>query len=239
MSEQQPHDPTHPADPPAPPNLAADYDRHLAAAKALPAADVLPFTGDPPLLYANVTTGCANVLALRAELSHALPEARWDQVELAPSLAGAVWYAWILACTSVAARTRYLELAPVVRGDRSLFLSAAETLAKAGVLNADAVAEIAAGRGIRDAAQDVQALTKLFQDNATAITGKVPFDVARMATAQANATELLLILRPDQRLGDYAATGAQAEAADIRVVGGLRGLSPRVGDAGARNGWFG
>lgn len=63
---------------------------------------------------------------------------------------------------------------------RSLLLKTAESLAKAGLLSATAVAKIRAGTGKLDAARDCVELAALFGKDAAALRGKSPVAAAQV-----------------------------------------------------------
>lgn len=218
-------DPNHPAAP-APPVLpeeqpvestaqsAAAYDRWIAKARALPAAEVADWRGSPSLLRANAKLAGAAVVAEKAAIAAQMPYLDWQAIESFGDLGEAVYEAFVRADrTANAVALPYEAHHAQVGKDRKKVMALLQLLVAEDQIGQAEYSAIAAGTGARDAAEDVVAGYALL-GNCAAAAGKFEPAVAAAAVTRANA--FLDRLRPATRKGGYAKAGAEAEAADVR-----------------------
>lgn len=192
----------------------AEYERWLPAARALRAADVQVMRADGSIAFHNVDDGVSALLARSADLRAQLPRVDATRIAALPGLARAVIFAAAQIEDPRSDGTVRKQLARLFQL-RDNLLSAAESAAKNGVLPAQRVAEIRAGHGNIDAAQDCVDLAALFRKNATALAGKTPITAELLQEAAALGDALLGVLRPG-RSKPKPKSDADRAAADLR-----------------------
>ena len=182
---------------PAVPLGAEDaYDEHLPAAQALAAAAVVPLRGDASVVYANVQAGVGRVLAQESAITSQLPDEDLSVFTALPSVALGMVYAALQARGGSTRNDALQADLAEAHTLRRVLLASAEALSHAGVLPAAKVAQIRAGRGPLDTAQDLVALAALFKASAKAVAGKTPVTAAQIARAAALGSQLQSELRP-------------------------------------------
>ena len=187
-----------------PTEAAQAYANFLPLAQAMDPADVLPYRLDAALALNNVRTAMPVLEAKQALLPEHLPK---------------IDAALLLALPEIALATEYaaLKAEQVVPGDRlmgvrlaegwqlrNLLLSAARTLASAGLVAQAEVDHIAEGRGQRDMALDCIALADLFRKYQAIITGKHPVEPSQINEAAAVGSWLIANLRTKSTIAEKA-----------------------------------
>ncbi|MDC3957025.1 hypothetical protein [Polyangium jinanense] len=180
----------------ADPDLQKAYGKYLLAAKALPAADILPYRLDPDLALVNVTTCMKVVHDHQAAIPTHLPKIDLASLLALPELALATKYAALIAAQEAPSESQVLAKLSLARDLRVKLLSAAKAIAENGLVPQAEVDAIAAGRGVRDRAEDCVSLASLFRKHAAAISGKHPVTVAQIDEAAEVGSWLVANLRP-------------------------------------------
>jgi hypothetical protein len=173
---------------------AAALAEFLPEAKKFPSRDIRPLRADPALAYYNVDVGLRAVEPHEAELA-ALP-APFDLATMKSlrRLALGVIYAAAQVDRSSAGTTR--KLMKRASELRDVLLSAAVALMKAGLLPAQQVKKIIAGRGNRDMVQDCIDLAELFRQHQKSLLGKTAVTKEQIDEAAAVGNQLIVILKP-------------------------------------------
>lgn len=192
------------------------YDTFLPLAEALLPAEVTPFRADMRLVLFNVSAGTKALLEERARLAKELPALNLTEVQSLPDLALAVLFAVVQVDRGASASTgairamlaRAMEL-------RLLMLTAASSLALAGLIPTRAVAKIREGRGSFDVAEDCVSLAALFRASPVAIK-KTVVTAAQVREAAELGTKLLDVLRPRKAKAKGRAPAAVVQAAARR-----------------------
>nr|HEX4312812.1 hypothetical protein [Kofleriaceae bacterium] len=174
----------------------ADYQRHVAAALAIPAADVHPMRVEAELGARNATVGGSLVLEHETQLAKSAASVSADEIRQLPSYASALLWADGIVRRYEPTPSDVKKSLSRGRELRSLMLAAAVMLSLTGSVSAATVAKIKKGRGPRDTAQDCIDLSVLL--------GGVPADAAaKMAVTSADLAEartvgelLLTTLKP-------------------------------------------
>lgn len=191
-------------------------ERFRAAAEALPAASVRPLRASARLMYANVATGVAAVLAEKARVGRELPGFDLARAAALPDLGLAM--AWaneeVLRFTEArpAEVRASLQRAAALRG---VLLANLDGAARAGVVPAAAVQKIREGRGPFDTAGDCVACAALYRKYAAALKGKTPVSAAEVKEAALVGDALLAVLQPK-------GARPKAKAAELKAAIALR-----------------
>ncbi len=175
---------------------AAKYEMFLPEAAKLPKNAVRPMRADVHLAASNATEGATAVLAHEEVIRRELPKISVPAIAGLGGLASAVIYAAGEVERYAPPPTDTKALLARAHDLRAIFLSTADALARAKILPATTVAKIHQGHGGIDTAGDCVALAALFQKNAKALKGKVPFSAADVKEAADAGTKLLAVLRP-------------------------------------------
>lgn len=173
----------------------AQFNRHVAEARALDKKSVAQVIVDPVLALQNVSAGVDAVSGVgAARLRNELPAFDAALLSRAKELALAFAYA--------ARRAAQVE-GPKVVGDikdateaRAILLAAANAAARAGLVPLAKVKKIQEGRGPIDVARDCVDLAALFTEHAEALRGKTPVTAADARRAGELGARLLGTLRP-------------------------------------------
>ncbi|WP_437719803.1 hypothetical protein [Sorangium sp. So ce861] len=202
-----------PRKPAAPPQAAAAYDRALPDIEALSPDQLIAIKLDIPRAVAQVLGVLPGLLALRPAIAEALPKhdiARLDRLE---TYALAAWYAHLLWLSTGAAESELKPLLAEAVPLRENLLGDAEALARRGLLDAAAVAEIRAGQGHIDTANDLVALSALFSGSWPEISGKTAATEAEVKRAGEIGPQLLAALG----IREHGKGPGPTEAADQRA----------------------
>lgn len=151
-----------PKKPAAPPQAKAAFDRIIPELDALSTDALIPINIDIPRSISLVLGVLPGLLALRPTIAEHLPTHDLGLLDRLETYALAAWYAHLLWLSSGGAENALKPLLAEAVPLRENLLSDAEALARRGLLDADAVAEIRAGHGHMDTANDLVALSALF-----------------------------------------------------------------------------
>jgi hypothetical protein len=161
-----------PKKPAAPPQAAAAFDKTLPEIEALSADRLIAINLDIPRIVSQVLGVLPGLLALRSAIAERLPTHEIASLDRLEAYALAAWYAHLAWLSSGGAENALKPLLAEAAPLRENLLSDAETLARRGLLDADTVAEIRAGQGYIDTANDLVALSALFTASWSEVTGK-------------------------------------------------------------------
>jgi hypothetical protein len=193
-----------------------------AEAEAVDERDVRPFRGSATLAIHNVRAGVAAVMAERSWFERDAQGPKVDftrlakTIEVARAMAFAARRAEQVVIRRPDMKARFARAAKL----RRVLLKAADALVDAGLLDADAVAAIKAGRGWFDVAQDCVDLASLFRRNAAKVRGKTAVTAAQLREAAQLGEELLDTLTPE---------GAKPTGARARELADAIALRDRLG----------
>nr|HEX4318090.1 hypothetical protein [Kofleriaceae bacterium] len=174
----------------------ADYQRHLAAALAIPAAEVVPMRVPAELAARNATVGGSLVLDHEATLAKWLAAVSADEIRQLPSYASALLWADGIIRRHEPAPSYVKSSLSRGRELRALLLAAAVMLSLAGSVSAATVAKIKKGSGPRDTAQDCIDLSILLAGVPAEAAAKMPVTPADIAEARTVGELLLTTLKP-------------------------------------------
>ncbi|WP_437900619.1 hypothetical protein [Sorangium sp. So ce124] len=161
-----------PKRPAAPPQAAAAFDKTLSEIEALGPDRLIAINLDIPRVVSQVLGVLPGILALRPAIAERLPQHDVALLDRLETYALAAWYAHLAWLSSGVAENALKPLLAEAAPLRENLLSDAEALARRGLLDADTVAEIRAGQGYIDTANDLVALSALFTASWSEVTGK-------------------------------------------------------------------
>jgi hypothetical protein len=180
---------------------------------ALRADELEYLNSDIPNAASIALAAYGRMMELRPRMAE-LPGHPVELLDELPTYAAAAWYAHLVSVPAAGDGERVKKLLDEAGPLRDALLLAAEALAPRGLLDADKVAEIRAGLGNLDKANDLAALSDLFKRAWPRIAGKTAVDRAEVDRAATLGMELLLALG-EKGLAQKQAT--TAEARDLRV----------------------
>ncbi|MBL9043028.1 MAG: hypothetical protein JNM83_15565 [Myxococcales bacterium] len=207
-----------PAAPDAP-SLKKSYEAFVAAALALPQEKVLPLRLDVNLIFANVQQGVQSVQPFLDRLAAELPKLPTAELAKLQTLAEALLYAHAEAArlTQPAKRAEIdAKLTELLRLREKLLLQA-EVFALEGIIPESLVAQIRAGKGLFDAAQDGVALADLYGAYRSQIAGKHPFTDAQVARTAELGHALMKLVTPDGARTTVAVAAQKAQDERDRI----------------------
>ena len=189
--------------------------KHLAAAEAIPASEVVQLAADPHLAYHNAIDGRDAVLAERAAIDATGFHARWIRIEAIGEIGEALIFAQGQVDPDPKSSGETLALMREAIPLRALLLSDARTQALNNPKLAPDVKKIEVGRGPIDTAGDLVKLSVFFTRNklAKAGTAVTPAKVLRAAEL---GSDLLRRLKPAGSKRTKKRTDEQAKAAETR-----------------------
>ena len=200
-----------PAAPDAP-SLKKSYEAFVAAALALPQEKVLPLRLDVNLIFANVQQGVQSVQPFLDRLAAELPKLPTAELAKLQTLAEALLYAHAEAArlTQPAKRAEIdAKLTELLRLREKLLLQA-EVFALVGLVPEARVAQIRAGKGLFDAAQDGVALADLYGAYRGQIAGKHPFSDAQIARVAELGHALMKVITPEGARASVSSAAVKA-----------------------------
>jgi hypothetical protein len=153
------------------------YERHVPAARALPAERVLPYRIDADLAIINVNKAVSALDLVRERMAEHLPKISVPELDALPSLALAVKAA-ALAAEHAIAEVKASEMIAEGWTLRSTLMPVVAGLAATGVIPREAHDSIVRGQGVRDMAEDCVTLSQVFRDYAAEVAGKHAADPA-------------------------------------------------------------
>lgn len=161
MKSSKPDKPAAAARPGVPKEAAEAFAQARAEIGALDRAALVAINLDIPRAVAIAVAAIPHIAAQRPHIVEQLPKLDLRSVDKLGTYALAAWYAHLLALPT----TTEAELAALLKEAtplREALLVAAEALAHKGLLDAKSVADIRAGQGNLDKANDLVALAALF-----------------------------------------------------------------------------
>jgi hypothetical protein len=179
-----------------PVDIEVYYNTYLPAAQALPAASILTTRVDADLAIVNIETGMHVVTEHLIAIPDHFPKVNLTTLKALKEIALATKYATLRAEQDMPAESLMAAKLSEARELRAKLLSAAKSLAENGLVPAAEVAVIAAGKGVRDRAEDCVALAAFFRNHGLAISGKHPITTEQIDQAAAVGSWLLANLRP-------------------------------------------
>ncbi|WP_437631636.1 hypothetical protein [Sorangium sp. So ce854] len=202
-----------PRKPSAPPQAAAAFDRALPEIEALSPDRLISVNLDIPRVVSQVLGVLPGVRALRGDIAEHLPTFDITRLDRLETYALAAWYAHLLSLSSgdveSAVKPLLAEAAPL----RENLLGDAEALARRGLLDAATVADIRAGQGHIDMANDLVALSALFSASWPDIAGKTAATEEEVKRAGEIGPQLLAALG----VREHGKGPGPTEAADKRA----------------------
>ena len=205
---------------PTPPETAAKALAELHdRLRAMPAAEVERVTANIPRAVSIALGAAPRIAALRESVTQHLPLFDLAHIDELPTLAMAAWYAHLQFIASKddpgvsaqfdATLARAVELRGTLLGD-------AEALARRGLVDTGRVAEIREGRGHLDTANDLVALSALFEEAWPRVEGRTAATSQEIEEAAEHGTTLLVALARRGEPG-AAISPSAADAADLRA----------------------
>ena len=196
-----------------PPNKAAEaLERVRKEAEALREDELATINMDIPVAVSTALGALANVRAMREEVVTELPKHPIESIDRLDTYAYAAWYAHLLALPASTSPAIVKTLEDEATPLREDLLGDAESLARRKKLDAKTVAEIRAGSGQVDKANDLVALAALFTHKWADIHDKTTATEAEIQ----RAAELGPLLLAALGVREVGAATAPNEAADLR-----------------------
>lgn len=203
----------------APPSLKKSYEAFVTAANLLPKEQVVPLKLDVNVVFANVQQGVLSVQPFLTRLRSELPKLPLEDLTQLPELSEALLYAHseavrhsqpVKRAEMEASLTELLSL-------REKLLLQAEVFALVGLIPEARVAQIRAGKGLFDAAQDGVALADLYGAYRSQIAGKHPFTDAQVARTAELGHALMKLVTPDGARTTVAVAAQKAQDERDRI----------------------
>ncbi|WP_437625608.1 hypothetical protein [Sorangium sp. So ce1151] len=202
-----------PEKPAAPPQAAAAFDEAAPEMDALERDALLPINIDIPRAVSQVLGVLPGLLALRPLIAERLPTHDVGLVDRLETYALAAWYAHLAWLSSGGAQNGLKPLLEEAVPLRANLLGDAEALARRGLVDAETVADIRAGNGHMDTANDLVALSALFSGSWSEIAGKTAATEEEVRRAGELGPELLAALG----VREHGAAPGPSDAADKRA----------------------
>ncbi|WP_437681482.1 hypothetical protein [Sorangium sp. So ce131] len=202
-----------PRKPAAPPQAAAAFDKIVPEIDSLSRDALVPINIDIPRAVSQVLGVLPGLLALRPTIAERLPTHDVGLIDRLETYALAAWYAHLLWLSSGGAENALKPLLGEAVPLRENLLSDAEALARRGLVDAEAVAEIRAGNGHIDTANDLVALSALFSAGWSEIAGKTAATEQEVHRAGELGPQILAALG----VREHGAAPAPTDATDRRA----------------------
>ncbi|WP_441288398.1 hypothetical protein ACSRUE_41605 [Sorangium sp. KYC3313] len=202
-----------PRKPAAPPQAAAAFDRALPEIAALSPDRLVAINLDIPRAVSQVLGVLPGLLALRPAIAEQLQKHDLALLDRLETYALAAWHAHLMWLSSRAPESGVKPLLAEAVPLRENLLGDAEALARRGLLDAEAVAEIRAGQGHIDTANDLVALSALFNGSWAEIAGRTAATEEEVKRAGEIGPQLLASLG----VREHGAGPGPTEAADRRA----------------------
>ncbi|WP_437947954.1 hypothetical protein WME98_45695 [Sorangium sp. So ce296] len=197
----------------APPQAAAAFDRTLPEIESLSPDRLVSIKIDIPRAVSQVLGVLPGLLALRPAIAAQLQQHELALLDRLETYALAAWYAHLLWLSSGGAENALKPLLAEAAALRENLLGDAEALARRGLLDAAAVAEIRAGHGHVDMANDLVALSALLGGRWSDIAGKTAATEEEVKRAGEIGPQLLTALGARE----HGKAPGPTEAADKRA----------------------
>jgi hypothetical protein len=203
----------------APPSLKKSYEAFVTAANLLPKEQVVPLKLDVNVVFANVQQGVLSVQPFLTRLRSELPKLPLEDLTQLPELSEALLYAHSEAVrhSQPAKRAEMEASLTELQSLREKLLLQAEVFALVGLIPEARVAQIRAGKGLFDAAQDGVALADLYGAYRSQIAGKHPFTEAQVARTAELGHALMKLVTPDGARTTVAVAAVKAQDERDRI----------------------
>jgi hypothetical protein len=178
----------------------------------LKADELTPASADIPAAVSLVMSALPSLRALRDAIVEELPKHPIAQLDDLEDYALAAWYADQLHETQGLDEAGLKELIAEAGPLRESLLIAAEALAHRGLLDPKRVAEIRAGRGKEDAANDLTALSELFSSQWDRVRTKTAVEDHEVARAGEIGSKILMAISARE-----VGSGKPVDSADRRA----------------------
>jgi hypothetical protein len=189
------------------------YNHFLAMVKAYPAEDVAVASVSAAVVRHNVARAFSAVQPFLSMASQLVPSVSIERLMELPTLALALEFADRQIPSS--ASTGEIETAlDKVSEPRELTLSYLEIVGALGIVDEKRVADIRAGSGKLDKAQDCVDIGAMFDDQASALAGKHPFPSGYVAAMASTGAWLVQHLTPKGAVRDRANRSQEADMRD-------------------------
>ncbi|KYF59167.1 hypothetical protein BE08_37375, partial [Sorangium cellulosum] len=202
-----------PRKPAAPPQAAAAFDKVAPEMDTLERDALLPINIDIPRAVSQALGVLPGLLTLRPLIAERLPTHDVGLVDRLETYALAAWYAHLAWLSSGGAQNGLKPLVEEAVPLRANLLGDAEALARRGLVDAGTVADIRAGNGHMDTANDLVALSALFSDRWSEIAGKTAATEEEVRRAGELGPQLLAALG----VREHGAAPGPSDAADKRA----------------------
>ncbi|MGK4007893.1 hypothetical protein WMF31_35080 [Sorangium sp. So ce1036] len=202
-----------PQKPAAPPQAAEAFDTILPEIEALSPDRLITINLDIPRAVSQVLGVLPGLLALRPAVAEQLQKHQVALLDRLEIYALAAWYAHLLWLSSEGAESALKPLLAEAVPLRENLLGDAEALARRGLLDAERVAEIRAGQGHIDTANDLVALSALFSASWPEIAGRTAATEAEVKRAGEIGPQILAALG----VREHGKGPGPTEAADRRA----------------------
>ncbi|WP_438019368.1 hypothetical protein WMF18_09980 [Sorangium sp. So ce315] len=202
-----------PRKPAAPPQAAAAFDKVAPEMDTLGQDALLPINIDIPRAVSQALGVLPGLLALRPLIAERLPTHDVGLVDRLETYALAAWYAHLAWLSSGGAQNGLKPLVEEAVPLRANLLGDAEALARRGLIDAETVADIRAGNGHMDTANDLVALSALFSDRWSEIAGKTAATEEEVRRAGELGPQLLAALG----VREHGAAPGPSDAAEKRT----------------------
>ncbi|WP_438000129.1 hypothetical protein WMF26_09900 [Sorangium sp. So ce185] len=202
-----------PKKPAAPLKAATAFNEALPEIEALSADRLIAVNLDIPRVVSQVLGVLPGLLALRPDIAEQLQKHDVALLERLETYALAAWYAHLVWLSSGGTESALKPLVEEAVPLRENLLGDAEALARRGLLDAETVAEIRAGQGHIDTANDLVALSALFSGSWSEIAGKTAATEEEVNRAGELGPQLLAALG----VREHGKGPGPTEAADTRA----------------------
>ncbi|WP_437709724.1 hypothetical protein WMF45_34700 [Sorangium sp. So ce448] len=207
----------------APPQAAASFNKILPEIEALSPDRLIAINLDIPRVVSQVLGVLPGLLALRSAIAEHVPTHDVALLDRLETYTLAAWYAHLAWLSSGDAENALKPLLADAAPLRENLLSDAEALARRGLLDADTVAQIRAGLGHIDAANDLVALSALFTASWAEVASKTAATEEEVRRAGEIGPQLLAALG----VREHGKGSGPTEAAEREGAGVLAGR-PRL-----------
>lgn len=177
--------------------------------------ELMPIKTDIPRAVA-IAVGAVPHLAKLVDAAAKLPDFDVTHMQRIGTYALGAWYAHLLGMPEVA-QSQLAGLLEEAKPLRETMLLAAELLAHLGLFDKKAVADIRAGQGNLDTANDLVALSALFAMGWSTVENKSPVEWAHVERAALLGPQILVALGARNQPGIKVADGSSAPERRVRA----------------------
>jgi len=204
---------TDPISPPTPEEASEAFARIQPELASVGPRDFVRITTDVSKAVAIGIGAVPRIMQHRAAIVSELPAFPIAMVDKLQDYAFGAFYAHAVAGPAPV-DPRLASLLAEAAELRGRMLVTAETMVVFGMLDAARVAEIKAGSGHIDTAEDLVALSAMFKEHWSSLQGKQPLTAADISRASKLGSEIMLVVGPKTvaaKVGDAAAVTVDAD----------------------------